>query len=51
VKRGQEHTLREEADAASSHYADRVRDAFKDAGESIADVGQQLSDWLSKHKD
>jgi Zn-dependent protease with chaperone function len=50
LKRGQEYTLREEADAATSHYADRIRDAFKDAGESIADVGQQLSDWLSKHK-
>src|SRR5204862_6249270 len=37
LKRGQEHTLREEADAASSHYADRVRDAFRDAGESLSD--------------
>jgi Zn-dependent protease with chaperone function len=51
VRRGQEHTLRQEAEAASSHYGDRVRDAFKDAGESLADVGQQLSDWLSKHRD
>ena len=51
VRRGQEHTLREEADEASVHYADRVRGAFKDAGESIADVGQQLADWLSKHRD
>jgi Zn-dependent protease with chaperone function len=51
LKRGQEYTLREEADAATSHYADRVRDAFKDAGESLADVGKQLSDWLSKHRD
>ncbi|MFL5886290.1 MAG: M48 family metallopeptidase [Thermoleophilaceae bacterium] len=51
VKRGEEHTLREEADAASEHYADRVRAAFKDAGESIADVGQQLSDWLAKQRD
>jgi Zn-dependent protease with chaperone function len=51
LKRGQEYTLKEEADAATSHYADRVRDAFKDAGESLSDVGQQLSDWLSKHRD
>jgi Zn-dependent protease with chaperone function len=51
LRRGQEHTLRQEADAASSHYADRVRDAFKDAGESLSDVGKQLSDWLSKQRD
>ena len=51
VRRGQEHTLREEADDASGHYADRVRGAFKDAGESLADVGQQLADWLSKHRE
>jgi len=51
LRRGQEHTVRQEAEAASSHYGDRVRDAFKDAGESLADVGQQLSDWLSKHRD
>src|SRR5436305_650291 len=51
VRRGQEHTLREEADEASVHYADRIRGAFKDAGESIADVGQQLGDWLSKHRE
>jgi Zn-dependent protease with chaperone function len=51
LKRGEEYTLRQEADAASSHYADRVRDAFKDAGQSLAEVGQQLSDWLSKNRD
>jgi Zn-dependent protease with chaperone function len=51
LKRGQEYTLKEEADAATSHYADRVRDAFKDAGDSLSDVGKQLSDWLSKHTD
>jgi Zn-dependent protease with chaperone function len=51
VRRGQEHTLREEADAASAHYADRVRGAFKDAGESLSDVGQQLSEWLNRNKD
>jgi hypothetical protein len=51
LKRGEEHTLREEADAAGGHYADRVRGAFKDAGESLADVGQQLADWLAKQRD
>jgi hypothetical protein len=26
-----------------------VRDAFKDVGDSINDVGRQLGDWLAKH--
>ena len=51
LRRGEEWTVREEADAAGVHYADRVRGAFKDAGESIADVGQQLGDWLSRQRD
>ncbi|MEA2308074.1 MAG: hypothetical protein QOI65_360 [Thermoleophilaceae bacterium] len=51
VKRGEEPPPREEADAASKHYADRVKGAFKDAGESISDVGKQLSDWLDRTKD
>ena len=48
MRRGEEHDAREEAGAASVHYTERVRDAFKDAGDSIADVGQQLGEWLSK---
>jgi Zn-dependent protease with chaperone function len=51
VRRGEEPPPREEADAASKHYADRVKGAFKDAGESVADVGKQLSDWLDRTKD
>lgn len=51
LRRGEEWRLREEADAASAHYADRVRDAFRDVGESVADVGKQLSDWLSQQRD
>ena len=50
VRRGEEPPPREEAEAASQHYGERVRDAFKGAGESIQDVGQQLSDWLSKQR-
>ena len=30
----------------SSFYAERVRDAFRDAGESVNSVGQQLAGWL-----
>ena len=50
IRRGQEPPLREEAEAAQSHYGDRVRDAFKDVGDSLNDVGEQLSDWLSKQQ-
>ncbi len=31
---------------AVSFYAERVRDAFRDAGESVSSVGQQLAGWL-----
>lgn len=31
---------------AVSFYAERVRDAFRDAGESINSAGQQLAGWL-----
>ena len=51
IRRGEEPPLREETDAASAHYAERVRSAFRDAGESIADVGRQLGDWLSRQRD
>ena len=50
VRRGQEPPLRDEAGAAQEHYAGRVRDAFKDVGTSVNDVGEQLSDWLAKNK-
>jgi Zn-dependent protease with chaperone function len=37
---------RAEGGEAVSFYAERVRDAFKDAGESVNAAGQQLADWL-----
>jgi Zn-dependent protease with chaperone function len=48
VRRGEEPPPREEAEDARSHYADRVKDAMQSAGESISDVGKQLSDWLDR---
>jgi len=48
VRRGQEPPLRDEVDAAQEHYARRVTDAFSQAGTSVADVGQQLADWLKR---
>jgi Zn-dependent protease with chaperone function len=50
LKRGEEFRVGEEAEAAGAHYGERIRDAFKDAGQSISDVGQQLGDWLSKQR-
>jgi Zn-dependent protease with chaperone function len=50
VRRGQEPPLRDEAAAAQDHYARRVREAFKDVGDSVNDVGKQLGDWLAKNQ-
>jgi hypothetical protein len=50
IRRGQEPPLREEAGAAQEHYAQRVRDAFKDVGGSLGDVGDQLGEWLARDK-
>jgi Zn-dependent protease with chaperone function len=46
VSRDEPSRPRAEAGDAVSHYADRFRSTFRDAGESIGDVGKQLSDWL-----
>ena len=37
---------RAEAGEAVAHYSERFRQAFSDAGNSIADMGSQLGDWL-----
>jgi Zn-dependent protease with chaperone function len=50
ARRGMEPPLRDEAGAAQEHYAARMRDAFKDVGGSINDVGDQLADWLQKQR-
>ena len=50
IRRGQEPPLRDEAGAAQEHYARRVRDAFKDVGDSLNDVGEQLGHWLGKQR-
>jgi Zn-dependent protease with chaperone function len=48
LRRGEEPTPREEADAASVYYADRIGGAIQAAGSSVAEVGQQLADWLRR---
>jgi Zn-dependent protease with chaperone function len=50
IRRGQEPPLREETDGAAAHYSSRVGDAFAQAGSSIAEVGDQLSQWLNRQR-
>jgi Zn-dependent protease with chaperone function len=47
---GQEGSLREETDAASAFYGDRIAGAFQQAGSSIAEAGEQLGEWLKKRQ-
>jgi Zn-dependent protease with chaperone function len=42
---------REEAGDAVAHYSERFREMFREAGESVGDIGQQLSDWLRSRRD
>jgi hypothetical protein len=50
LRRGEEPPLREEADGAAEHYSARIGDAFSQAGSSIAEVGDQLAQWLSRQR-
>ena len=50
LRRGQEPPLKEEADTAASHYGDRISGALEQAGSSIAEIGEQLGDWLSRQR-
>ena len=51
VRRGQEPGLRPEADAATEFYSERFRQLFRDAGESVSKVGEQLADATGKATD
>jgi hypothetical protein len=48
LRRGEEPSAREEADAASAFYADRIGGAIQAAGSSVGEVGLQLGEWLRK---
>jgi Zn-dependent protease with chaperone function len=50
LRRGEEASAREEGEAASLHYGQRISDAIQQAGSSVAEVGQQLSDWLQRNR-
>lgn len=51
VKRDDPVSVRAETGEAVSFYSDRFKEAFKDAGETIGQGGQQLADWMRKAKD
>jgi Zn-dependent protease with chaperone function len=51
LRRGEEPSAREEADAAGAFYANRVGSAIQSAGGSLADVGQQLGDWVKRTRE
>lgn len=42
---------RAEASDAVAHYSERFREVFRDAGETVNQLGQQLSGWLNKEPD
>jgi Zn-dependent protease with chaperone function len=48
LRRGEEPSAREEADAASAFYADRIGGAIQAAGSSVGEVGLQLGEWLRR---
>jgi Zn-dependent protease with chaperone function len=57
IRRGEEPDARAEAGDAVDHYADRFRNAFREAGEAVRDAGdavgsatEQLADWLKKDR-
>ena len=50
LRMGDEPPLRDEAEAASDHYGKRVQDALQTAGSSVAEVGDQLAEWLRKQR-
>jgi Zn-dependent protease with chaperone function len=47
-RRGDPVDARADGGEALSFYSERVRDAFRDAGESVSSVGAKLSGWLRR---
>ncbi len=45
-RRGEPGDARADGGDAVAFYAERIRDAFRDAGESVNSVGKQLACWL-----
>jgi Zn-dependent protease with chaperone function len=51
ARRGDPVDARADGGEAVSFYAERIRDGFRDAGESINSVGKQLAGWLRRDGD
>ena len=51
VRRGQERGAREEASDAFAYYSERFRGFFRDAGETVSKVGDQIGDATGKLAD
>ncbi|HZN87873.1 MAG TPA: M48 family metallopeptidase [Thermoleophilaceae bacterium] len=51
LRRGEEPSTREEADAASAFYGDRIGGAIQSAGGSVSEVSQQFAEWLRRTTD
>ena len=50
-RRGDPVDARADSGEAVTFYAERIRDGFRDAGESINSVGKQLAGWLRRDGD
>jgi hypothetical protein len=51
VRRDEPVRPRGEAGDAVAHYSERFRELFREAGDSVNDLGQQLSDWLRRGRE
>ena len=48
---GEEPGAREEAGEAGAFYGERISGAFSQAGTSVADIGEQLGEWLKRTRE
>jgi Zn-dependent protease with chaperone function len=48
---GEEPSASEEAGEAGAFYGERISSAFAQAGSSLADVGEQLGEWLKRTRE
>lgn len=51
IRREDPVSVRAESGDAVSFYSERFKEAFRDAGETIGQGGQQLAEWLRRAKD
>ena len=51
LRLGEEPGAREEAGEAGAFYGERISGAFSQAGTSVADIGEQLGEWLKRTRE